>query len=108
MPNCLASFQNSRIRPRNATTTAQTGSVTISNVTETTIRPANVNRTYMTLRNLDSTNPIRYGYPAQYGTLSVDGFLLKAGDAVDLESTEEIRAIASGGSVISCWDEGSG
>lgn len=108
MGGCLASFQNSRIKPRNATVTAETGSVSVSNVVETTIRPANVNRTYMTLRNLDPTNPIRYGYPAQFGSLSLDGFLLKAGDAVDLESTEEVRAIASGGIVPTCWDEGSG
>ena len=106
---CLASFQNSRIRPRKATVYAITHQLTVAATpTETVIHAANPNRTYLTLRNLDPTLNLQYGYPSQFGALLTQGFLLKAGDAVDLESTEEIRAIGIGGAVAVCYDEGSG
>lgn len=105
---CLASFQNSRVKPRKATETAQTGTLSVPTASEIQMRPANPNRTYLTIRNLDQANPVRYGYPAQFGTLATNGFLLKGGDAADLESTQEIRIIAFGAAVEVVWDEGSG
>lgn len=105
---CLASFTNSRLKPRNATSVAQTFKVTIDNVVETTIRPANANRTYLTLRNDDAVNTILYGYPANFGNLLTQGFVLKFGDAVDIESLQEVKAIALVAPVIASIDEGSG
>lgn len=107
MPGGLASFQNSRVKPRKATETADTDQITIG-LTETLVRVANANRTYLSVRNLDSANPIFYGYPAHFGNLLTKGFQLKGGDAIDIESTQEIRAIGLGGSVLVCIDEGQG
>lgn len=103
----LASFSNSRVKPRKATESANTKQITIA-TSETVVSLENQNRTYLSLRNLDMANVIFYGYPLQFGDLIAKGFQLKAGDAIDMESTQEIRAIAVGASVNVCIDEGQG
>ena len=47
---CLASCQDSRTKARKPTTSAKTYRMNIPDVA-TVVRPANVNRTYLTLRN---------------------------------------------------------
>lgn len=107
--SCFASFPNSRIRARKATQTADTGIVTIpvAGPTNISIRPANQDRTYLTLRNT-GTVPFRYGY-VDRPTLYLDGMLLNPGDAVDLESLQEIFGCCVTAGTSECtWDEGVG
>lgn len=106
---CYASFPNSRVRSRKATQTADTGIVTAPAAPGPNIqvRPANQNRTYLTLRNT-GTVPFRYGY-VDRGTLYLDGMLLNPGDAVDLESLQAIFAVCvTAGTTEVTWDEGVG
>lgn len=106
----LASFQNSRIRPRSATEDATTDQVTIAvGAPNTLVRAANPNRTYITLRNENtgSGEDIRYMYEDSANILT-DGFLLKAGEAIDLESKEAIYAQAISAPVNMSIDEGEG
>lgn len=106
---CFSSFPNSRTAARKATATADTGALLVNGNAgpNSLVRPANANRTYLTLRNTGA-NPVRYGY-VNRGTLSLDGMLLNPNDAVDLESPQAIYVIGTGvpGSEIS-WDEGQG
>lgn len=107
--SCFASFPNSRIRSRKATQTADTGIITVpaSPGPNVSVRPSNQNRTYLTLRNT-GTVPFRYGYEDR-GTLYLDGMLLNPGDAVDLESLQEIFACCVTAGTSECtWDEGEG
>lgn len=104
---CLASFQDSRQRPRKATTTAKTYQMNVPD-TVTSIRPANANRTYLTLRNESLGVDMRYAYSA--ADLPGNGFLVRFGEAVDIESPQEIFAISTiAGQIIPIsMDEGSG
>lgn len=103
---CLASFQDSRTKPRKATSSALTFRQTITDV-PVLIRPANVNRTYLTLRNMHTANDIYYAY--SLADLPAQGFLLRFGESVDLESPEDIFAVAEPTFTIEiCMDEGSG
>lgn len=106
---CFASFPNSRIRSRKATQTADTGIITIPAAPgpNQSIRPNNQNRTYLTLRNT-GTVPMRYGY-IDRATLYLDGMLLNPGDAVDLESLQEIFGVCVTAGTTECsFDEGIG
>lgn len=128
-PLNFASLPNSRIRPRKPTDQAFTFRILAQdpddigysndNFDTTANEPAssdrgksttegntiliekNKNRTYITLRNLDSDNPIVYGYadnalmdllntPIEGVSLEDSGFVLRAGDSVDLETPLEI------------------
>lgn len=106
--NCYSSFPNSRIAARKATATADTGAVAVAAfpAPNTLIRPANPNRTYLTLRNT-GPNPVRYGY-FDRGSLNLDGMLLNPNDAVDIESPQAVYCIATGGGSEISWDEGQG
>lgn len=110
---CLASFPNSRIKSRSPTQTADTGNnaVVASNGVNSlpgSIRPANAARTYLTIRN-NGAMDIRYGYVNRV-TLWADGFLLKPGEAAQIDSQEEIFAATTSGLApgLVNWDEGSG
>jgi hypothetical protein len=106
---CYGSFPNSRQAARKATTIADTGIVVVNGNAgpNSLIRPANVNRTYLTLRNTGAA-PARYGY-FDRGTLSLDGMLLNPGDAVDLESPGAVYAIGTGAAATQfSWDQGEG
>lgn len=107
--NCYASFPNSRIRARKATQSADTGILTVnaSGPVNSLVRPANSDRTYLTLRNTGAV-PLRYGY-VDRPTLFQDGMLLNPGDAVDIESLQAIYAVCTtGGPTEATWDEGVG
>lgn len=115
-PADLASFPNSRIRPRKATRAADTYHILASSdgtigALDTTVTPPqntdrgsittqgnvvvaeeNENRTYLTLRNIDAERSVRYGY-VDRNTLADDGFELRAGDSVDLEAPTAIYVV---------------
>lgn len=114
---CLASFKNSRVYPRPATIAADTGIFDTlaaglggSPNGNTIARPANDNRTYLSLRNESTTLAIRYGYEDRV-SLEFDGFLLLPGQAIDIESPQEIYTVLDAGGVGTAqtgWDEGVG
>ena len=109
--DCQASFQNSRVKPRAPTAVADTGNVTpiaAAGGLPTLVKPADANRTYLTIRNIGTTN-LRYGYFPRI-TLNVDGFQLRPGDAFDIDAPGDVYAVneagPAGGEI--CWDQGTG
>jgi hypothetical protein len=106
----LASFKNSREYARKATTTAVTDEMLVNGngaLLPSLIAPADPNRTYITLRNLNSstsypagTSGIKYFYqhaldPAPtIAQILSEGFELDAGEAIDLESPESVWAVS--------------
>lgn len=101
-----ASFKNSRISPRSATTTADTAPKTVT-TSAAIIVPANTTRTYLAMKN-EGPDTIRYGYDNS-PTLATDGIPIPKDVAVEIESPGAIWAIATGS--VSCTvyvDEGSG
>jgi len=104
-----ASFKNSRVSTRQATTSANVENITISNVANSLVAAANSLRTYITVRSEATTagDDIRYDYFDNPNILT-QGFLLKAGEAIDLEDQSAIYARAVANSVTASVDEGSG
>lgn len=104
-----ASFKNSRIASRAPTTTANTYERTISSGSNTLIAPLTPNRTYITIRSTATTagDDIRYDYFDNPAILT-EGFLLKAGEACDLESPQPIFARSVASPVLCTIDEGEG
>lgn len=105
----LASFKNSRVSSRKATTDADTNELQILAASNTLVAAANSNRTYITLRLTDVTagRDVRYDYFDNPAMLT-EGFLLKAGEAIDLESPQTIYARAVVIDVPCVTDEGQG
>ena len=105
----LASFKNSRVSTRQATTTAAVSKVSIPVGVNTLIAPANTNRTYLTIRNenITANDDLRYDYFDNPDILST-GFLLKAGEAVDLENMSDVFGQAVTNALTLSVDEGSG
>jgi hypothetical protein len=104
--NCQASFQNSRVKPRPATTLAQTGRIIVG-VTEVVIDSDNENRTYLEIRNQSTTDTIFFGYPSQFGSLLTQGMPLKPGESYNIETQEEVRAVATAPAELA-FDRGEG
>jgi hypothetical protein len=103
-----ASFKNSRINPRSATTEADTVRVSVAGgLTNTLLLAADSSRTYVTVRNTSSTDNLRYAYSDDPNILT-EGMLLKAGEAADLESPTDIYARSEAGAVIVIMDIGRG
>jgi hypothetical protein len=104
-----ASFKNSRITTRPTTTNANTYAVTIASGSNTLISAANPNRTYITIRNTASAanEDLRYDYFDNPNILT-EGFLLKAGEACDLESVQSVFARGTTVNVLCTIDEGEG
>jgi hypothetical protein len=89
-----ASFKNSRIASRKATTNSYTTKVSVPvGITNTLLIAANLNRTYLTVRvaSSDPLDQIRYGY-SDLPTLNVDGMLLRGGEGADLEAPNPLYA----------------
>ena len=131
----LGSFPNTRQRPRKPTIDADTAQVLakdalgvpdISSVADlvsddktdegklttngnTILRARNLDRTYLTLRNIDPSENIAYGYRDR-ANLATSGMILRAGDSVDIDSPKIIfvRSLALGGDVLTAYDEGIG
>lgn len=106
----LASFKNSRVSTRQATNFADVKPVSVdTGPANTLIASANVNRTYITLRieNTTSGQDMRYDYFDNPSILT-EGFLLKAGEAVDLENQSAIYGRAVTALISLSVDEGQG
>lgn len=106
----LASFKNSRVSTRQATTTADVyQKIVTTGPGNTLVSPANSNKTYVTLRSENSTagDDIRYDYFDNPNILT-EGFLLKASEAIDLENQSDIYARAVTNNVTLSVDEGQG
>jgi hypothetical protein len=104
-----ASFKNSRVASRKPTTQANTYKVNVVTGSNTLISGAKPNRTYITLRSTATTagDDLVYDYFDNPSILS-EGFILKAGEAVDLESPQAIYACGVVNPVICSIDEGEG
>ena len=118
--NKLASFPNTRERPRKPTLTADTGRVMVkqSGVTgtfdttngvtvsdegkvttngNTIVKASDSDRTYLTLRNVSPADSLVYGYRDR-SDLNNTGMILRAGDSVDIDSLDTIYARGISGS----------
>ena len=74
----LASFPNSRIKTRNPTTQEFTPIVTCAPGVATKVLVADLNRTFATVRNLDSSSPVYYGFVSTIdGTVANGGFVIE-------------------------------
>lgn len=128
----LASFPNSRIRPRKPTESATTFGRTVEpdgtigavdpgaaepvfadedsqTVNGNTVVAArNLNRTYLTIRNVDPSESIAYAYDDTID-ITVDGMILRAGDSADLESPQTVYAVSLGAVAVNLrYDQGIG
>jgi hypothetical protein len=80
----LASFPNSRIKTRNPTSAEFTPIVTLPPGVATMVQPIDLNRTFLTLRNLDSSQQCFYGFAATIdGTVANGGFLIEPLEAAN-------------------------
>lgn len=105
-----ASFKNSRVSTRQATTSANVYQVAVLTTSPNTlVAPANSNRTYITLRNENFTpgEDMRYDYFDNPNILT-EGFLLKSGEAIDLENAGTIYGRATTATVTLSVDQGEG
>lgn len=92
MATLLASFPNSRIKPRPATSQSDTLIVSVPAGVPTLVAPANQNRTLITLRNTSSADTAYYGYDANIDDqVGPDGGMpLLPNDSVDLQDPGDI------------------
>ena len=105
-----ASFKNSRVAARKPTTQANTFHVAVNNSAPKTLsQVAKPNRTYITIRSTATTagDDIAYDY-FDNPNMVTEGFILKAGEAADLESPTAIYARALVNPVNCTVDEGEG
>lgn len=84
----LASFPNSRIKPRPSRTTGYTLEDSIPATSVVQILPANDNRTGLLLRNLSQTETLMYGYTALEA--QTEGMPILPKEAVNIESPQEV------------------
>lgn len=106
--NSLASYPNSRVKPRPATSEGVVSVVSLNSSvgTNVMILPIDANRVIATLSNPSNTD-IRYDYFNNNNILT-EGFLLKAGCSIDIESKGEVYARSTGASVEVQLDIGRG
>jgi len=107
----LASFPNSRIKPRPATTQSSTAILTIPSGIATLVAIANLNRTLLLIRNLNSTSNLFYGYTATVdGLVRPDGgMLIKPFDTAEIDDPGNVYIYQNSGSPIEISiDEGEG
>lgn len=94
-----ASFPNSRIKTRNPTTQEFTPIVTCAPGVATKVLVADPNRTFATIRNLDSTIQVYYGFVSTIdGTVANGGFLIEPLESANgIPTLEDIWIYNSGG-----------
>lgn len=102
----LASFPNSRIKPRAATRVCEIYQVSIPANTPTLVSDANDDRTYITIYNQSSSAPLRYSRGSSTN-IDTEGFYLSAERAVDLEGPQSLYVWSPSAIIISV-DEGVG
>lgn len=90
--NYLASFPNTRQRPRKPTRVADVyGGIAPINV-PVLAKEANKGRTYLTIRNINNQDTLVYGYGPQANDMQFlmdNGMHLRAGDSMDIEAYEQ-------------------
>jgi len=104
-----ASFKNSRIAARKPTTSATTFPFSVpADGNNHQLVPADTTRTYITLRNVSTSDNLRYGYTND-PNLNINGQLLKHDEAADLENPGPIwlRNIGAA-AILTLSDEGHG
>lgn len=106
----LASFPNSRIKPRDARTTGQTNIQTINAGVTLNVAPQNADRTDLIIRNLDSISSVFYGYVNTIdGSPANEGFELKPLESIEIQGTQDVFIHnPNAGPVNIVTDEGSG
>jgi hypothetical protein len=99
----LASFSNSRVFPRPATSDATTGSGSVESGAVVKAIEQNENMTYATFRNISETQPIYYVYrfteeevPTAEEIIE-EGMVLEAGDSYDIEAKKDLYITTVGG-----------
>jgi hypothetical protein len=102
----LASFPNSRIKPRPATRICSIDEMNIPANTPTLVRGVLDERTYLTIYNQSTTAPLRYLRGTNVN-ISTEGFYLSADRAVDLEGPQDLW-VWSPSNIIVSIDEGIG
>jgi hypothetical protein len=85
----LASFPNSRIKPRPTTELSVQGQLTIPANTPTLVRPAQSNRTNITIYNQSLTGTLRYKTGASLN-IETQGFEIGPNRAVDLDDPQAV------------------
>lgn len=90
----LASFPNSRIKPRSATRLSTVGQVVIPANTATLLRPELAERTTLTIYNQSLSGTLRYKRGVNTN-INVDGFLLGPDRAIDLDGPQNIWVYCS-------------
>lgn len=107
----LASFPNSRIKPRAARSQGSTDIITVPvGSPAALVVPANPDRTDLALRNLDSIQSVWYGYaPTIDGTVTGEGFELKPLEEKDIQGPQAVYVYNGGPNPVNVvFDEGSG
>ena len=97
-----ASFPNSRIKTRNATTQEFTPIVVCPPGVATKVLVADPNRTFATIRNLDSSTLIYYGFVSTIdGTVPNGGFLIEPLEAANgIPTLQDVWIYNSGGASV--------
>ena len=116
MSTKLASFPNSRIKPRAATREATTPQIIVLDVIgggPTQLVAADPNRTYLTIRNISSTTNMKYAYRKEGFPIPAPAdfhFPIFYGEtASGLESPQEVWGLSDGpGPVTAELDVGTG
>lgn len=104
----LASFPNSRIKPRPATSQSTTTIVSIPTGTVTLVRSEDPNNTQVVLRNLSNSDLIFYGYVNTIDGVNT-GFELTPLDAIVIDDPGDVFVLQnSGGPLLVCLDNGQG
>lgn len=104
----LASFPNSRIKPRPPRSTGTAVIVAVPTGVATQILPSDANRTDLIVRNLDSVNTIWYGYSNTVDGITV-GFPLKPGEAQNVDGPQALFIYQNSGAPINVsYDIGQG
>ena len=108
----LASFPNSRIKPRPATSSRDTSIFEVPLNTVSLVAAENLNRTDLLIKNLDSSLSLWYGYDASINdNIGGDGAVrLEAGESVSIDVGGDIYVFNPDGanSVNVSIDEGQG
>lgn len=98
----LASFSNSRVFPRPATSDGVTGSGSVNPNEVVKAIEANENMTYVTFRNISETDQLYYTYrwPDEDEPTSAEivenGMVLGAGDSYDMEAKKDVYVTTVG------------
>jgi hypothetical protein len=103
----LASFPNSRIKPRSATQFSIIDRQNVNADTTVELRPLAADRTVCTIGNQSTNTDLLY-IRGDGTDIVTKGYILKAGQAIDLEGPESIWVRPIGNPVLVTYDDGRG